>query len=62
MNKTIVSIVLCVFLLLFIFSPFAAFSGLLLILFVSVISSLFVNIFQALLGKNTDNSNSNPAP
>ncbi|MBW4602394.1 MAG: hypothetical protein KME29_23225 [Calothrix sp. FI2-JRJ7] len=62
MNKTIVSIVISIFLLLFIFSPFAAFSGLLLILFISLISSLFANIFQALLGKNPDNSNSNSAP
>ncbi|OKH35135.1 hypothetical protein NIES2101_37885 [Calothrix sp. HK-06] len=62
MNKTILSIVISLFVLLLIFSPFAAFSGLLLVLFFSVISSLFVNIFQALVGKNTDNSNSNPAP
>ncbi|MBF2066387.1 MAG: hypothetical protein IGS39_18500 [Calothrix sp. C42_A2020_038] len=55
MNKTLVSVLVFTLLLLFIFSPFAVFSGLLLILFFAALSSLFVNIFQVMTGnKKTD--------
>ncbi|BAY30770.1 hypothetical protein NIES2107_26180 [Nostoc carneum NIES-2107] len=50
MLRILISILMFVFLFLFVTSPFAALAGLMLILFIAGAIVLLGNIFQALLG------------
>jgi hypothetical protein len=50
MNRTVISLVVFALLLMFIFSPFAAFAGLMLVLFVAALFTFIVNIFKILVG------------
>lgn len=54
MSRVLISILMFGFLLLFIFSPFAAFASLMLILLIAGFVSLISNIFQAILGTNSE--------
>jgi uncharacterized protein YhhL (DUF1145 family) len=54
MNKTLLSILIFAFLLLFIVSPFAGLASLMLVLLVGAFLSLVGNIFQVILGGNSD--------
>lgn len=54
MNKTLLSILIFAFLLLFIVSPFAGLASLMLILLVAAFFSLLGNIFQVILGGDSD--------
>ncbi len=57
MNKTVISLLIFALLLMFIFSPFAALTGLMLVLFVSVLFTFIVNILQVLVGSKQPNQN-----
>ncbi|PHJ64589.1 hypothetical protein VF14_08445 [Nostoc linckia z18] len=50
MNKTILSVLMFVFLLLFITSPFAALAGLMFILLAGTCFYVLGNLFQAIIG------------
>jgi hypothetical protein len=54
MNKTLLTILMLALLLLFIISPFAALASLMMIVFVSAFFSLLGNLFQAIIGVDTD--------
>lgn len=54
MNKTLLSTLIFAFLLLFIVSPFAGLASLMLVLLVGAFFSLVGNIFQAIIGSNSD--------
>ena len=54
MNKTLLTILMLALLLLFIISPFAALASLMLIVFVSAFLSLLGNLFQVIIGGDTD--------
>ncbi|MDZ8052909.1 MAG: hypothetical protein RMX68_032545 [Aulosira sp. ZfuVER01] len=54
MSRVLIAILLFGFLVLFIFSPFAALAGLMLVLLVASFFSLLGNIFQAILGTDSD--------
>ncbi len=54
MNRTLLTILMFAFLLLFITSPFAALASLMLVLFVAAFFFLVENLFQAIIGSNTD--------
>ncbi|MEH2118127.1 hypothetical protein [Nostoc sp.] len=54
MNKTLLTILMLALLLLFIISPFAALASLMLIVFVSAFLSLLGNLFQAIIGSDTN--------
>jgi CDP-diglyceride synthetase len=54
MNKTLLTILMLALLLLFIISPFAALTSLMLLVFVSAFFSLLGNLFKAIIGRDTD--------
>jgi len=54
MNKTLLTILMFALLVLFIISPFAALASLMLIVLVSAFFSLLGNLFQAIIGGDTD--------
>ncbi|MEH2316733.1 hypothetical protein [Nostoc sp.] len=54
MNKTLLTILIFALLLLFIISPFAALASLMLVVLVSAFLSLLGNLFQAIMGGDTD--------
>ncbi len=54
MNRTVLTILIFVFLLLFIISPFAGLANLLLVLLFAALFFLISNLFQALIGSKTD--------
>ncbi|MEH2195527.1 MAG: hypothetical protein V7K98_23205 [Nostoc sp.] len=54
MNKTLLTILMFALLLLFIISPFAALASLMLILLVSAFLSLLGNLFQVIIGGDTN--------
>ncbi|BAZ71258.1 hypothetical protein NIES4106_60550 (plasmid) [Fischerella sp. NIES-4106] len=54
MNRTLLTILMFAFLLLFITSPFAALASLMLVLLVAAFFFLVGNLFQAIVGSNTD--------
>ncbi|MDZ8185231.1 MAG: hypothetical protein RMX96_10305 [Nostoc sp. ChiSLP02] len=54
MNRTLLSILMFAFLLLFIISPFAALASLMLVLLVGAFLFLAGNIFQVIIGGNPD--------
>ncbi|MBD2680112.1 MULTISPECIES: hypothetical protein [Nostoc] len=54
MNRTLLTILMFAFLLLFVTSPFAALASLMLILLVAAFLSLVGNVFQAIISGNTD--------
>ncbi|MBW4426355.1 MAG: hypothetical protein KME55_09610 [Nostoc indistinguendum CM1-VF10] len=54
MNKTLLTILMLALLLLFIISPFAALTSLMLLVLVSAFFSLLGNLFQAIIGGDTD--------
>ncbi|MBE8985832.1 hypothetical protein [Nostoc sp. LEGE 12450] len=54
MNKTLLTIFMFALLLLFIISPFAALASLMLIVLVSAFFSLLGNLFQAIIGGDTN--------
>lgn len=58
MNRTILSILMFVFLILFITSPFAALSGLMLVVLVGASLFLLGNLFQAIIGGETKSNDS----
>jgi hypothetical protein len=58
MNKTLLTILMFAFLLLFITSPFAALTSLMLVLLVAAFFFLAGNLFQAIVGGNTDHNES----
>ncbi|KAB8331354.1 hypothetical protein SD80_022745 [Scytonema tolypothrichoides VB-61278] len=58
MNKTLISILMFGFLLLFIISPFAGLASLMILLLFTAFFSLVSNIFQAIIGSSDTNSNS----
>ncbi|MBP5976213.1 hypothetical protein HW132_26655 [Brasilonema sp. CT11] len=58
MNKTLISILMFGFLLLFIISPFAGLASLMILLLLTAFFSLVSNIFQAIIGSSDTNSNS----
>ncbi|MBW4592711.1 MAG: hypothetical protein KME46_07275 [Brasilonema angustatum HA4187-MV1] len=58
MNKTLISILMFGFLLLFIISPFAGLASLMILLLFTAFFSLASNIFQAIIGSSDTNSNS----
>jgi hypothetical protein len=57
MNRTVISLLVFALLLMFIFSPFAAFAGLMLVLFVSGLFTFIVNIFKILVGDTKSSQN-----
>ncbi|MFN6566619.1 hypothetical protein [Dendronalium sp. ChiSLP03b] len=57
MNKTLLTILMFAFLLLFIISPFAALTGLMLVVLFAGFFVLIGNLFQAIIGGDV-NSNS----
>jgi glucose uptake protein GlcU len=61
MNKTLLSILIFAFLLLFIVSPFAGLASLMLVLLVGAFFSLVGNIFQAIIGSNSDSQSKKEA-
>ncbi|MEH2076339.1 MAG: hypothetical protein V7K57_18405 [Nostoc sp.] len=54
MNKTLVTILMFALLILFIISPFAALASLMLIVLVSAFLSLLGNLFQVIIGGDTN--------
>jgi|GEM_PF-1008066 len=54
MNKTLLSTLIFAFLLLFIVSPFAGLASLMLVLLVAAFFSLLGNIFQVIIGGDSD--------
>ena len=56
MNKTLLSTLIFAFLLLFIVSPFAGLASLMLVLLVGSFFSLLGNIFQAIIGSDSDSN------
>lgn len=54
MSRILLAIVMFGFLVLFIFSPFAALAGLMLVLLIASVFTLLGNIFQAIIGTNSD--------
>ncbi|MBW4610272.1 MAG: hypothetical protein KME22_24430 [Hassallia sp. WJT32-NPBG1] len=54
MNKTLLSTLIFAFLLLFIVSPFAGLASLMLVLLVAAFLSLLKNIFQVIIGGDSD--------
>ncbi len=54
MNKRLLTILMLALLLLFIISPFAALASLMLLVLVSAFFSLLVNLFQAIIGGDTN--------
>lgn len=54
MNKTLLTILMLALLLLFIISPFAALTSLMLLVLVSAFFSLLGNLFKARIGGDTD--------
>ncbi|MEH1929347.1 hypothetical protein [Nostoc sp.] len=54
MNKTLLTILMFALLLLFIISPFAALASLMLLVLVSAFFSLLANLFQAIIGGDTN--------
>ncbi|MEH2409497.1 hypothetical protein [Nostoc sp.] len=54
MNKTLLTILMFALLLLFIISPFAALASLMLVVLVSAFFSLLGNLFQVIIGGDTD--------
>jgi glucose uptake protein GlcU len=54
MNKTLLSILIFAFLLLFIVSPFAGLASLMLVILVGAFFSLVGNILQPIIGSNSD--------
>jgi len=54
MNKTLLTILILSLLLLFIISPFAALASLMLVVLVSAFFSLLGNLFQVIIGGDTD--------
>ncbi|MDF5739752.1 MULTISPECIES: hypothetical protein [unclassified Nostoc] len=54
MNKTLLTILMFALLLLFIISPFAALASLMLVVLVSAFLSLVANLFQAIIGGDTN--------
>jgi hypothetical protein len=58
MNKTVISLLVFALLIMFIFSPFAAFAGLMLVLFVFGLFTFIVNIFKILVGDKESSQNS----
>lgn len=54
MNKTLLSILIFAFLLLFIVSPFAGLASLMLVILVGAFFSLLGNIFQVIIGGGSD--------
>ncbi|WP_166507386.1 hypothetical protein [Nostoc sp. 106C] len=54
MSRVLISILIFGFLVLFISSPFAALASLMLVLLVAGFVSLIGNIFQAIIGANSD--------
>ncbi|MEH2237813.1 hypothetical protein [Nostoc sp.] len=54
MNKTLLTILMLALLLLFIISPFAALTSLMLVVLVSAFLSLLANLFQAIIGGDTN--------
>jgi hypothetical protein len=54
MSRLLIAILMFGFLALFIFSPFAALASLMLILLIGSFFSLLANIFQAILGIESD--------
>ena len=61
MNKTLLSTLIFAFLILFIVSPFAGLASLMLVLLVGAFLSLFGNIFQAIIGSNSDSNSQKEA-
>ena len=57
MNKTVISLLVFALLLMFIFSPFAALGGLMLVLFVSGLFTFIVNLFKILVGDQESSQN-----
>ncbi|MEH1959538.1 MAG: hypothetical protein V7L05_06580 [Nostoc sp.] len=58
MNKTLITILMFALLLLFIISPFAALAGLMLVVLVSAFFFLVGNLFQAIIGGDTNSKGS----
>ncbi len=58
MNKTLLTTLIFALLLLFIFSPFAALAGLMLVLLFTAFLFFLGNVFRAIIGNNNTNSNS----
>ncbi|MHC5615028.1 MAG: hypothetical protein ACYTXA_29625 [Nostoc sp.] len=54
MNKTLLTILMFALLLLFIMSPFAALASLMLLVLVSAFFSLLANLFQPIIGGDTN--------
>ncbi|MEH1939570.1 MAG: hypothetical protein V7L01_05020 [Nostoc sp.] len=54
MNKTLLTILMLALLILFIISPFAGLASLMLIVLVSAFFSLLGNLFQVIIGGDTD--------
>ncbi|MEH2333172.1 hypothetical protein [Nostoc sp.] len=54
MNKTLLKILMFALLILFIISPFAALASLMLVVLVSAFFFLLGDVFQAILGGDTD--------
>lgn len=61
MNKTLLSTLIFAFILLFIVSPFAGLASLMLVLLVGAFFSLVGNIFQAIIGTNSDSQSQKEA-
>ncbi|MFN6462868.1 MAG: hypothetical protein RMZ41_013605 [Nostoc sp. DedVER02] len=54
MNKTLLTILMFALLILFIISPFAGLASLMLLVLASAFLSLLGNLFQVIIGGNTD--------
>ncbi|MEH2175648.1 MULTISPECIES: hypothetical protein [unclassified Nostoc] len=54
MNKTLLKILMFALLILFIISPFAALAGLMLVVLVAAFFFLLGDVFQAIIGGDTD--------
>ncbi|MEH2230321.1 MAG: hypothetical protein V7K71_11860 [Nostoc sp.] len=54
MNKTLLKILMFALLILFIISPFAALAGLMLVVLVAAFFFLLGDVFQTIIGRNTD--------
>ncbi|WP_190240730.1 hypothetical protein [Nostoc sp. 'Peltigera membranacea cyanobiont' 210A] len=54
MNKTLLKILMFVLLILFIISPFASLAGLMLVVLVGAFFFLLGDVFQAIIGGDTD--------
>lgn len=57
MNRNIITLLTFGLLILFIFSPFAAFAGLMLVLFIAALFTAFGNILQVAIGDTDKNQN-----